>query len=754
MLVTILGEVQNGTDDRPPVVSLSARRRRPWDLAADLCEQIGAADLRARAQSPIVERASDALRQALQRSRAVVEVADAHWGVRENASALPFAELLFSACDGGAPRATVLLRGRPTPTFRARLALLPPSSYLRVDVDRTGIGSPIADPRTADAPIVDEDEDEDEGDEYDGNDEDARLWFERGELLRAEGCTGELAVLVPLTVGRTAQAVGAAVALGDPLLLVSALLEGGRPRDAMHALTDAAGASCGPAEARRVAALRATCALQLGDFATAESVLLEAAAGSAAAQLTAPMLLDVAVKRLELLGRLSDALALADGSALRPLTRRESYVFDVERCDLLFGLSNRPAAYDAMARAFRYLSGEADEELAAQESDGRGTVVLRLVAGLHDAGRRLIAQQGRCCAAVARVFTCLALCHHELFNFTGELHFLNCALDIHRTLVGEGTDHPRVANALLRCGQAERLLPHYERAAEYFSAALAMQERMHVGAHLSLVHPLHVTSALYSDLGRNREAVELLRRALDVLYAVLGRDALHPDIATNLSNTAFALRALDQKQEALALQRDALEMRRRLFPGDHTDVAASLGSLAASLRDISAYTEALENYKLALAMKMRLHASDVSIAATYCNLATVYSSQQRYSDALHYHRCDLALSLAALGSDHPDVATSLHNVGDTLRLMQRYADAAPRLSRALEIRERHLGVAHILYASTCFSLGLVEGRLGHHSRSHELFETASRVATAAVGPDHPRAIRYNNHLNNVRNNLP
>ena len=56
--------------------------------------------------------------------------------------------------------------------------------------------------------------------------------------------------------------------------------------------------------------------------------------------------------------------------------------------------------------------------------------------------------------------------------------------------------------------------------------------------------------------------------------------------------------------------------------------------------------------------------SDVILAATLNNLASLYKEEARYADTEPLYKRALAIREKALGPDHPDVAQSLNNLAD------------------------------------------------------------------------------------------
>ncbi|HAX74953.1 MAG TPA: kinesin, partial [Cyanobacteria bacterium UBA11372] len=68
--------------------------------------------------------------------------------------------------------------------------------------------------------------------------------------------------------------------------------------------------------------------------------------------------------------------------------------------------------------------------------------------------------------------------------------------------------------------------------------------------------------------------------------------------------------------------------------------------------------------------------------------------QGKYAEAIPLAQRALAIREKALGSEHPDVAASLNNLGLLYIQMGNYAQAEPLYQRALAIREKALGSEH------------------------------------------------------------
>ena len=121
------------------------------------------------------------------------------------------------------------------------------------------------------------------------------------------------------------------------------------------------------------------------------------------------------------------------------------------------------------------------------------------------------------------------------------------------------------------------------------------------------------------------------------------------------------------------------------------------------------------------------------------------SSQGRSAEALPLQQRALRIREAALGPDHPDVATDLNNVGGVLSDLGRSAEALPLQQRALRIREAALGPDDPDVATDLSYVGRVLSDLGRSAEALPLQQRALRIREAALGPDHPYvAVDLNN----------
>ncbi len=89
---------------------------------------------------------------------------------------------------------------------------------------------------------------------------------------------------------------------------------------------------------------------------------------------------------------------------------------------------------------------------------------------------------------------------------------------------------------------------------------------------------------------------------------------------------------------------------------------------------------------------MALGPEHPDVATSLHNLALVYRLQGKYAEAGPLYQRSLAIREKALGPEHPHVATSLENYAGLLRATRRSAEAAKMETRAKAIRAKDAGV--------------------------------------------------------------
>jgi tetratricopeptide (TPR) repeat protein len=117
-----------------------------------------------------------------------------------------------------------------------------------------------------------------------------------------------------------------------------------------------------------------------------------------------------------------------------------------------------------------------------------------------------------------------------------------------------------------------------------------------------------------------------------------------------------------------------------------------------------------------------------------------------YAGAQPSYERALALGEQALGSEHPEVATSLRNLATLYYTQGRYAEAEPLYQRALAIWEQGQGPQHPQVATSLNYLALLYQAQGRYAEAEPLHQRALALREQALGPQHPQVAESLNNL--------
>jgi tetratricopeptide (TPR) repeat protein len=255
-------------------------------------------------------------------------------------------------------------------------------------------------------------------------------------------------------------------------------------------------------------------------------------------------------------------------------------------------------------------------------------------------------------------------------------------------------------------------------------------------------------AANYSDLGNYQEALKLNKQALEMRQELFGEK--HPDIATSLNSLGVTYRDLGNHQEALKLNKQALEMRQELFGEKHPDIAASLNNLGATYRDLGNHQEALKLNKQALEMRQELSGEKhPDIATSLNNLGATYRDLGNHQEALKLYKQALEMFRELFGEKHPDIAASLNNLGLTYKELGNHQEALKLYKQALEMSQELFGEKHPLIAVYLYNLGLTYNELGDKKESIKLLDLSLKMSRELLGDKHPDTILICSHVINL-----
>jgi tetratricopeptide (TPR) repeat protein len=220
-----------------------------------------------------------------------------------------------------------------------------------------------------------------------------------------------------------------------------------------------------------------------------------------------------------------------------------------------------------------------------------------------------------------------------------------------------------------------------------------------------------------------------------------------PEAAQLLNQTALYLFHRARYSEFEPLQRRALEMWESCLGPDHPAVGMACVNLGSFYCAMGRLPQAEEFLLRAKAIADRSPGPDQALAEN--NLALLYFTEGRYSDAEPLFRRALESMEAALGAWDEHLALPLNNLGEICRVAGRYGEARPLYQRALEIWGRTRGESSPDAATVVNNLGLLERNQGHDAEAERLLKDALSRVDAAVGDRHPLSAKILNNLGDL-----
>jgi tetratricopeptide (TPR) repeat protein/tRNA A-37 threonylcarbamoyl transferase component Bud32 len=179
-------------------------------------------------------------------------------------------------------------------------------------------------------------------------------------------------------------------------------------------------------------------------------------------------------------------------------------------------------------------------------------------------------------------------------------------------------------------------------------------------------------------------------------------------------------------------------------------IGASEGVSAATLaqnrgileRAAGRYDVAIEHLERALAIRRAALGEDhPDVASVLNNLGNVYQNRGDLDEAERLLTQVVEMWERVVGEEHPDTAQAINNLGNTY-WSRGDLDAAERLyTRALAIKERTLPDGHPDIALTLLNLGAVAYKRGELERSIGFTKRALEIDRRARGGDHPEIVR-------------
>jgi len=308
-------------------------------------------------------------------------------------------------------------------------------------------------------------------------------------------------------------------------------------------------------------------------------------------------------------------------------------------------------------------------------------------------------------------------------------------------------DEPELqADLLTEVAQIYDNLGLFQEAAEHFERALELR-RQELGDEAPLTAASFTRLAhVRSDQGRADESIELAGNAVAILSAARPTDAVRGALAEARSALGLGYAILGQSDSAAVHFTQSVSLLEQADEPDQTAIAHTLFAWAGAAhgrgefqRSDSLYRQTIERYEQA---GLDMH-PDVSTSLQ--NLGTIRTFMGQAAEAEELLGRALEMRRVLYGDYHPATAETLTGLASTLAFLERYDEAVEMGEEALVVADSVWGPAHISAANTRLVLGGIIVDRGGDPRALQLLQEAGEVLGREFGPGNPRTI--SNELN-------
>jgi len=244
---------------------------------------------------------------------------------------------------------------------------------------------------------------------------------------------------------------------------------------------------------------------------------------------------------------------------------------------------------------------------------------------------------------------------------------------------------------------------------------------------------LFTMANVYSKLGLYVNALDLAKASLE-LRGTEG-DALKR--AASLDQVGEILTLMRRGKEAAPLHEEVLAIRRGMNPIDHQAVARTLLQLA-----LSHYMQGEFDPTITLLGEARTELDqaqnpDAVLRSDILKYtANLFHEKGDFAHAIPAYREALAQYRAALGENHPSVASALGDLAIALKDTQQFDEAEKAYLDSLAIQRLILSPAHPDVGNALNNLAVLYAERGQHDKALASAQEGAGILRAALGEDH------------------
>jgi len=251
-----------------------------------------------------------------------------------------------------------------------------------------------------------------------------------------------------------------------------------------------------------------------------------------------------------------------------------------------------------------------------------------------------------------------------------------------------GPTHSEVLLTLNDLGDINFRMNRYEEALQIYDKILKVYEETNGVNQRTFAVTLNKKGSVYLEMKDFKKAIEHFEKAYEILKNVYQSQS-HPELSIILDDMALAYEVSGEKDKALELYLQALEINEK-FAQDRPEAKLNSFNQIGRLNSrIGNYDQAIEYFEKALNFaKSNLSTDQSLIANEYSILALCYERMNNLDKALEDISKSIEIEFQAKGGESKEAALSLSHKGRFLALKGQNEEGLKLCNEALEIIQR------------------------------------------------------------------
>jgi eukaryotic-like serine/threonine-protein kinase len=250
-----------------------------------------------------------------------------------------------------------------------------------------------------------------------------------------------------------------------------------------------------------------------------------------------------------------------------------------------------------------------------------------------------------------------------------------------------GVDHPQTLVTMANLGDAYRAAGKLDKAIEILEPALRMCISKNGPESINAMDKMNQLAVSYLTNGQLELALPLFEKTLVLRRREYGAD--HPLTLTSINNLAATYMRSGKVTEAEPLFEELVKTRTKVLGKEHTNTLITMNNLGTTYQANGKLKEAKQIFAEALDIS-RSHYGDTHADTLYTltNFAAYYQATEQYAIASAMYHENLMAVREQAGAESIPYALGAIQLGNTLLLDNKPADAEPLLREGLAIREK------------------------------------------------------------------